>query len=159
MTKNQFYLIWTILGLVIYYGLHKIITFLIELVTTIEIVLNVNPNILLYSQTIWYSIIIIVIIVLVIRIMKAKSAPMTVFNPKNLRPWLVGFAMIGIGSQIAIKHIRDHRLDTLLPYLDKHNIHASEYYGKFLWLPSIPNFILFISEVIIFFILTKKQQD
>jgi hypothetical protein len=156
MTRNQFYLTWTIIGLVIYYGLHKIITLLVELITTIEIALNVNPNVLMYSQTIWYSIIIIGGIVLVIRIIKAKSTPMTEFNSKNLRPWLVGFAMIGIVSQIATKYIRDHRLDGLLPYLDKHDLSASDYYSQFLWLPSIPNIVLFISAIIIFYILTKK---
>ena len=159
MTKNQFFLTWTIFGLVIYYGLHKLLSLLIELIITLEIAINVNPNVLLYSQTIWYSILILVIIFLVIRLIKAKSTPMTEFNPKTLRPWILGFAIIGIISQIVIKYIQSHRLETLLPYLDKHGINASDYYSKFLWLPSIPNIILFVSAIILFYHLTKKHHD
>jgi hypothetical protein len=157
MTKNQFYVLWTIVGLVAYYGIHQTLKVLVEIIISLEIKLNLAPNILLYSQTGWYSIIISLIIILVLRIIKTDSIPLTEFNPKKIRIWLVGLSIIGFVFQLVTNFIRAHRLDILIPYLDKHNINASEYYSNFISLPGIPNFVLFTSAIVIFFYLTKKN--
>ena len=157
MTKNQFFSVWIIFGLAVYYGIHQLLGLLIELVTCIEIRLDVNPHFLMYSQTLWYLLVIIVLAFLALRVINAKTTPMKEFNAYALRRWLVLISGTGLVSQIVNHFIQKHRLHILIPYLDKHNINVSDYYDKFLWLPSIPNVILFISATIIFFILTKKQ--
>ena len=159
MTKNQFYFIWIIFGAVAYYGFHQVLRLLAELIVSIEIALNVNPKFLMYSQTFWYLIIILIFLLVAIKILRTKSSPVEQFDFKKLRISLSLIIILGLGSQLLTRFITKHRLDTFIPYLENHKLNPSDYYSKYLWLPTIPNIIIFISALIIFFALTKKVKS
>jgi hypothetical protein len=155
-SKVQFYSIWIIFGLVVYYSFRQIIGLLQELVINAGIILDVNPLILKYSVVGFYGITWITLLILSIKVIKQKKLVVDKINYKSLRKGFLLIIISGLISQIAEHFLFMNRPKILEEYLQKHEINYMDFYPDFYMWTVISYFLIFITLITVFYILTKR---
>ena len=158
-SKSQFYATWIIFGLASYYGFRETLELLCNLIISAEIYLNVNSTIAKFSKLFIYIIVLIILIFISLRIIKSKSQTISVFNARSLRKWIVILVFSGLISQIASQFLSRYSFKLFDQYADKQSLNMLDYYPDYLFWTGIPNTLLFIYAVILFFILTKDKEN
>jgi hypothetical protein len=157
-SRKQFFTIWVIFGFVIYYSILQFIGMLKEIIFTLGIILDLNPNLLKHSGAFTYGIVLILVLFYSYKIVGEKATQIDQFEISSLRKPFIIIFLAGILSQISSHFIKVYRTGIFSEYLDRHKYMYDNFYPASYYSAGIVSFLILIALIYTFFILTKSKK-
>ena len=156
--KGNFYLIWTIFGMVCIFSINQLIQLFGELFIVGGIKTNINPDFLKYINFIIFGTVALISTFISIKILKQKIAKEYLPDYKKTRKYLLIILGTGIISKVSVFFLTDYRIRIFEKYLEQNNIEFGDIYQSLFIYPSVILICLFLYLILIFFTLTKQAE-
>ena len=158
MTKSQFYTIWIILGFAAWVGLSQTVELFTQLLISLGIEYDAPPVLVKYCRLFVYGIVWLVFIIIVTRIIMEKGPQAESYHLRRPRLILVLLLAAGFVSRLITQSLEEVRREKLINFMERHDLTIQEFMPGFPISVVITTLLVFITVIVVFFIITGKTE-